>query len=366
MMNTDSRAERGDQGGEPTNAVGSDGMDVKEFAVVQGIVLLVTSPRMPAGLLSAQAWDLVRAAPVYAGGKSPQVAALEAAGVPVTVVESTVDSLLAAAAGHEAVVWLAGPDGDPALARELGRRLAAEPSLAELEVVYGSWDPPGARLLDVVAVMDRLRSQGGCPWDAEQTHSSLAPYLLEETYEAYDAITDDDLPALREELGDVLLQVAFHARLAEELPEDDRWSVDDVAGDLVAKLIRRHPHVFADVAVSGAAEVHANWEQIKRTEKARTSAMDGIALSQPALALAAKFLSRATRAGIDLPTATPVSTVDDAVRDETVLGRTLLALVAAARSAGLDAEAALRHAALRYADAVRQAEGNGVAAPHEY
>jgi NTP pyrophosphatase (non-canonical NTP hydrolase) len=108
------------------------------------------------------------------------------------------------------------------------------------------WDPPGARLLDAVAVMDRLRSPGGCPWDAEQTHATLAPYLLEEAYELLDAIESDDLQLLREELGDVLLQVVLHARLAEDAPVGERWSVDDVAGDLVAELIRRHPHVFAD------------------------------------------------------------------------------------------------------------------------
>ena len=116
-------------------------------------------------------------------------------------------------------VWLAGPAGDESLARELGLRLAREPGLAELELMYGSWDPPGARLLDAVTVLDRLASPGGDPWKRAQTHQSLAQFLLEECYEAYDAIEAGDLGALREELGDLLLQVVLHARLAEELPD---------------------------------------------------------------------------------------------------------------------------------------------------
>ena len=161
--------------------------------------------------------------------------------------------------------------------RRSGRCRAPSPTLRRcrstgaggrpLEVLHGSWDLPGARLLDVVATMDRLRSPGGCPWDAEQDHASLAPYLLEEAYEAFQAIEDGDLGALREELGDVLLQVAFHARLAEELPDDERWTIDDVAGGLVDKLIRRHPHVFAGRDGRGADEVNANWEAIKAAER---------------------------------------------------------------------------------------------------
>src|SRR3712207_4277769 len=123
--------------------------------------------------------------------------------------------------------------------------------------------------------MDRLRSPGGCPWDAEQTHASLRGYLLEEAHEAYDAIVDDDPVAMREELGDVLLQVAFHARVAEEAAEDRRFAIDDVAGDLVDKLVRRHPHVFGDAGDEGlrpdTAAVEAGWEEIKKAEKQRRS-----------------------------------------------------------------------------------------------
>jgi XTP/dITP diphosphohydrolase len=315
------------------------------------IVLLVTTPRLPAGLLTAAAWDVVRAGPVLAGAESELTGAVRAAGAAVTLVpDRAVDALLAAAAESGTAVWLAGPAGDEHLARELGMRLAREPGLAELELMYGSWDPPGARLLDAVAVMDRLVSPGGDPWKREQTHATLARFLLEECYEAYDAICAGDLDALREELGDVLLQVVLHARLAEERPEGERWTIDDVAGALVDKMIRRNPHVFAGERAGTVEEITENWERIKRVEKTRESALDGIAWSQPSLALAAKILERAGRAGLDVPLPEPD-------RDgEERLGASLLAAVAAAREAGLDPEAALRRALLEYADSVRTAE----------
>jgi XTP/dITP diphosphohydrolase len=316
--------------------------------VTARIVLLVTSPRLPAGLLTAAAWDLVRAHPVFAAAETDQSTALRASGVPVTVVDPDPEVLVRALGAHDSIVWLAGPAGDETFARQLGLRLAREPSLAEMELMYGSWDPPGARLLDAVAVMDRLASPGGDPWKQQQTHETLAPYLLEESYEAYDAIVAGDMDALREELGDVLLQVVLHARLAEDLGEDDRWSVDDVAGGLVDKMVRRNPHVFAGEDIADVAEIIENWERIKKAEKARDSVLDGIAVSQPALALAAKILQRAERAGLTVP-----------LPGDDSLGATLLRTVAQARSAGLDAEAALRRAALEYADAVREAENVG-------
>jgi XTP/dITP diphosphohydrolase len=314
------------------------------------IVLLVTSPRLPAGLLTAAAWDLVRTHPVLAAVESDQTAALRAAGAEVTIVEATAEAVLGAARGT--VVWLAGPAGDADLARELGLRLAREPRLAELELMYGSWDPPGARLLDAVAVMDRLVSPGGDPWKRQQTHETLAHFLLEEAYEAYDAIVAGDRAALREELGDVLLQVVLHARMAEDADEGERWSVDDVAGDLVDKLVRRNPHVFGSTTVETVEAIVDNWERIKKAEKSRDSVVDGVALAQPALALAAKVLSRVERAGIAAPAITQPSTMDD----EESLGTGLLAIVATARAHGLDAEGALRKAALAYADAVRAVE----------
>lgn len=306
------------------------------------IVLLVTSPRLPTGLLTAAAWDLVRAHPVYSAAAGD---AWVAAGVPVTVLGPDVEALVGELATHETVVWLAGPTGDQDFARQLGLRLAREPQLAEMELMYGSWDPPGARLLDAVAVMDRLASPGGDPWKLQQTHQSLAQYLLEEAYEAYDAIAENDLDALREELGDVLLQVVLHARLAENLPGESAWNVDDVAGALVDKMIRRNPHVFAGEQVDSVENIIDNWERIKKQEKARDSALDGVALSQPALALAAKILQRTSRAGLSVP-----------LPGDDSLGSALLRLVAEAREAGGDPEQALREATLAYAARVRAAE----------
>lgn len=204
----------------------------------------------------------------------------------------------------------------------------------------------GQALLRLVAIMDRLRSPGGCPWDAEQTHRSLAPYLLEETYELLDAIDSGSVTDLREELGDVLFQVLFHARLAQELPVDERFNLDDVAADAGAKLMRRHPHVFADAAVSSPADVEANWDVIKRAEKQRTSVTEGIPISLPALALATTLHSRARRGGVSVP-----------VPADGSLGARLFALAVEASEDGVDAELALRATALEYVRALRQAEG---------
>ena len=302
------------------------------------VVLLVTSPRLPAGLLTAEAWDVVRAAPVHTAADGPQVVALRHAGVEVTVGEPDVEALLTVAGELGTVVWLGGGESDEAFTRTLGLRLAREPGRAELELMYGSWDPPGARLLDAVAVMARLVAPDGDPWKRSQTHRSLAPYLLEEAYEAYDAILADDTDALREELGDVLLQIVLHAALAEP-----GWSVDDVAGGLVDKLIRRNPHVFAGAEVAGLDDIVANWERIKKAEKARSSALDGITLAQPALSLAAKVLARLGGAAPPLP-------------DGADLGAELLRLVADARQRAEDPEAALRATVLAYMEAARATE----------
>lgn len=207
-------------------------------------------------------------------------------------------------------------------------------------------DAAGSRLLELVAVMDRLRSPGGCPWDAEQTHASLGGYLLEEAHEAVEAIDHGDLDALREELGDVLLQVVFHARVAQEQPGG--WDVDDIAEGIIAKLIRRHPHVFADTVVSGASEVEANWDAIKAAEKQRESILDGVPVALPALARAAKLIGRADKAGLDVPVPTPSETAS--------IGERLLALAAEAQRAGVDPEAALRAALSDWSGTVRAVE----------
>jgi XTP/dITP diphosphohydrolase len=206
--------------------------------------------------------------------------------------------------------------------------------------------PPGAALLDAAAVMDRLRSPGGCPWDAEQTHESLLQYLIEECYELYQAIEDGDRDAVREELGDVLLQVLFHARIAAE--DGTRpFTVDDVAADLVAKLVGRHPHVFAgSERIDTAERQERRWEELKRAEKQRDSSVDGVPLGQPAVALAAKLTSRSARA--HLPA--------DLLPAGAGVGEQLFALAARAKLAGVDPEAELRGAARRFAAAVRAAE----------
>jgi XTP/dITP diphosphohydrolase len=196
-----------------------------------------------------------------------------------------------------------------------------------------------------VEVMDRLRSPGGCPWDAEQTHESLTRYLLEEAYEVIDAIETGDRALLREELGDLLLQVLFHARIAQEAPAAEAFGIEDVAADLVDKLVRRHPHVFAGAAAGTADELNETWERHKVAEKGRTSAVDGVPLNQPALALAAKLVARANRAGL---------AVGEVAADE--IGTRLLAVVSDAVAAGVDPESALRRAARGYRDAMLAAE----------
>ena len=166
-----------------------------------------------------------------------------------------------------------------------------------------------SELLRLAEVMNKLRSPGGCPWDAEQTHESLIKYLLEESYEFIDAVETNDRAGLQEELGDLLLQVYFHARIAQDDPQNP-FTIEDVARGIADKLISRHPHVFANVQVSGVDEVISNWEEIKAAEKGRTSAIDGVALSQPSLPLISKLLHRAEKFGVELEL--PNSTVTDA------------------------------------------------------
>lgn len=326
------------------------------------LTVLVTTHRVAPGLLSARAWDAVRSAPVLAASSAhPLIEPLRAAGVEVQVVPADAPEVLRRAPA----VWLAAHDGADPIAR--GIATAVVGAEVEVEVLHGSWDLPGGRLLDVVATMDRLRSPGGCPWDAEQTHASLAPYLLEEAYEAYGAIEDGDLEELREELGDVLLQIAFHSRLAEE---DAGWSIDDVAGDLVAKLVRRHPHVFADTVATTPEHVEANWEQIKAAEKGRGSVTEGVPMGQPALALVHKLQRRAAKGS--LPTTLhdgsaetlPQEIASSAVRVAESLdpvdavGDLLFHVVTLAREHDVDPEAALRGAARRYRDRLVELEND--------
>ena len=219
---------------------------------------------MAPGLLSWPAWEALRsAASVLAAPGHPALPALQEAGIGYQVAAEPG----AGSSGPDAVVvWLPEPDTDPLVPP--GARL-----------IRGSADLPGAHLLDLVATMDRLRTE--CPWDSQQTHQSLAPYLLEEPYEALEALESGDARALCEELGDVLLQVMFHARIAAERDDGTGFSIDDVADAIVAKLIRRHPHVFGGVSVSGADEVNRNWDEIKREEKRARAAAQEQAGAEP-------------------------------------------------------------------------------------
>ena len=241
------------------------------------------------------------------------------------------------------MVWLPEPGPGP------------DPVPPGAQVLQGSADVPGAHLTDLVATMDRLRVE--CPWDARQTHASLAPHLLEEPYEALEAFESGDEQAFCEELGDVLLQVVFHARIAAERGDGTSFTIDDVADGIVAKLVRRHPHVFADVTVSGADDVKRNWDEIKKEEKRSLaerrgypapgqddpSALDGVPFGQPALALAAQLQRRAARAGVP----------EELGRLDGDIGAELFRLVARGRELGLDPEMELRAAARRYRDLVQ-------------
>jgi NTP pyrophosphatase (non-canonical NTP hydrolase) len=356
---------------------------------VRGLVVLVTSPRVAPGLLTAQAWDLLRAAATVMTGSPdhPQLAALDQAGISFEVApaEPVGDRARRLArlgrAASAPVVWLAAqcrpgatpsfPEGTPvpptALAAPPGDtpdpdgqaktgdgELIAALAAAEtpVTVLEGSCDLPGSRLLDLVTAMDVLRVH--CPWDAKQTHRSLAPYLIEESYEALEALETGDERALRDELGDVLLQVVFHARIAAERRDGSGFTIDDVADGIVSKLVRRHPHVFGDVRVSGAEEVKTNWAAIKAAEReaacgAPASVLDGVPFGQPALSLAAQLQGRASGAGVP-------DEVADLGED---LGSQMFALVAAARAAGLDPELELRSAARRFRDRVHAWESSG-------
>jgi len=214
----------------------------------------------------------------------------------------------------------------------------------------------GSRVIDLVAVMDRLRSPGGCPWDARQTHATLVEYLIEEAYETVEAIETDDDAGLREELGDLLLQVVFHARIAQERAESP-WSIDDVADGIIAKLVRRHPHVFADGTASTAEDVEANWHAIKAQEKGRSSVTEGIPAALPSLVHIGKVLARsATLTLPPLPQESAAAAALASIDSEEEFGDLLVALVALARERGIDAEAAGRGASRRLVERIRAVE----------
>jgi tetrapyrrole methylase family protein/MazG family protein len=229
----------------------------------------------------------------------------------------------------------------------------------------------GSALLELVEVMRRLRGPDGCPWDLEQTHQSLGRHLLEEAHETLEAIDAEDPTRLREELGDLLLQVVFHAEMARQ---EGTFDIDDVAKGIVAKLIRRHPHVFGDAQVDSAAQVLVNWEHIKKEEKGDHRVDEEIPRTLPALARAAKVQRRAAGTGFDWRTREgamakvkeELDELDQAPPDRAgeEVGDVLFAVAALARQLDVDPETALRKAVSRFSDRFErmkdQAVGEGV------
>ncbi|TRV77526.1 nucleoside triphosphate pyrophosphohydrolase [Streptomyces sp. 130] len=312
------------------------------------IVLLTVSHRVAPGLLSWPAWQALHGADEVRCGEpgQPGLPYLSEAGVTVTPGVPEAQELVDACAGGRTVVVLTGGAGDQPLTDGLARLAGSgRVRMPDLELLPGSYDLPGARLLDLVQIMDRIRVE--CPWTSRKTHRGLAKYAIEEAYELVEAIEDGDREELREELGDVLLQVVFHARIAEE-DEQEPFSVDDVAGTLIEKLIHRHPHVFGDETAEVPEDSRAHWLRTKAIEKQRASVTDGVPLGQPALALAAKLASRARTAGLDVP-----------LPEGDGIGYRLLALAVRAQEEGVDPEAALRAAGRAYRDAIRTAEATG-------
>ena len=295
---------------------------------------LRTSPRVAPGLLTRDAWRVVEGAERVVSDDPLTVQALVAQGVPAELVDD-LSRALPETEGELVVLSTVEPTGSV---------------WDEVTSTTAAYDAPGSAFVELVAVMDRLRTE--CPWDREQTHRSLAKYLLEETYETLEAIDSGDVDHLREELGDLLLQVCFHARIASEQGADG-FDVDDVARGIAEKLVYRHPHVFAGLEVADADEVDRNWEALKAAEKKRDSPLDGVPTALPALAYADKVLGRLDKAGL-------LDGLLDRLGDRTApdgagsgadhagdLGTRLLELVTEARRTGLDPEQELRDAVRR-------------------
>ncbi|MFD3481869.1 nucleoside triphosphate pyrophosphohydrolase [Streptomyces sp. NPDC058665] len=320
----------------------------EEPAVAPGrIVLITASHRVAPGLLSWPAWQTLREADQVLCGDPghPQLPYLREAGVTVALATPTARELVDACAGGRTVVVLPSGEGDETLTDGLSRLAGSgRVQMPDLELLPGSYDLPGARLLDLVQVMDRIRAE--CPWSSTRTHEGLAKYAIEESYELVEAIESGDRDELREELGDVLLQVVFHARIAEE--EDEPFSIDDVAATIVEKLIHRHPHVFGDEKAETPEDVKEHWLRTKAAEKHRDSITSGVPLAQPALALAAKLSSRVAASPLEVP-----------LPEREGIGYELLSLASRAEATGTDPEAALRAAARVYRDAILAAEAEG-------
>ena len=315
-------------------------MSADGAVAVRRLTLLLSTPRIAPGLFSRDGWTaLAGATHVLARDENEtQLYAIQESGIAATPLgeqqPGALARLLVDRTDDGEVVWIGSADGDPGLTDALAAEVSSREDPPEVEILVGSYDVPGSKMLDLVAVMDRLRSPGGCPWDAAQTHESLVPYAIEETHELVEAIESGDRPHMVEELGDLLLQVVFHARVGQEDAEAP-FGIDDVAAGIVEKLVRRHPHVFAGADAGTSAEVAASWEQLKAAEKPhRTRTLDGIPEALPALARATEAAGRLSTAGrLDLAEAAAAG--DD-------LGSRIFALVLEARENGQDPEAALR------------------------
>ncbi|MFO7961074.1 MAG: MazG family protein [Nitriliruptoraceae bacterium] len=336
------------------------------------VALVETSELFP-GLLPFQAWDvlgtaeeiLVRDAVSHSAASHLHLAGLDLETLaPAALERHDLDlsrpglpddrrmakALVERARRQGRVVYLLGPEDERLAAALAG--MAAEHDL-EIELVFLAQQPAGAEVLRLVEVMRRLRDPAtGCPWDLEQDHATLLPHLVEETYELVEAIETGDDPHLLEELGDVLLQVVFHARIARDR---DAFGIDEVARGIADKLVRRHPHVFAEGDASTAAEVQDRWDRLKAQEKGRTGPFDGVPAAGPGLELLRTLQRKAARRGLSPPGAAPsVGAVEAAARActeapeedrEAAVGRLLSAVVGLAGSLDVDPEAAARAAA---------------------
>jgi XTP/dITP diphosphohydrolase len=352
------------------------------------VVLVASSPRFPL-LFPPQTWRALDAArPVYLLDRDhPSLPALEVGEIAweplpaagdggpagrdllligqgidperVATARRQADALLALAKQRGSATLLLPPVNDGPLVQMVSDRAARQH--IEVEAVYPLGEPKGSALIDLVATETRLRGPGGCPWDLEQTHASLARHLVEEAYEVLDAIEEGGPDHLREELGDLLLQVVFHAQMAEDAGQFD---VDAVARGITEKLVRRHPHVFGDQPAGSAGEVLRNWETIKREQEGRTDPLAGIPSALPALQFAAKLQKRAIDGGLagagrGEPRAAVRRGLDEAdaagdpERREEAIGELLFAVVALAMELGVEPEAALRRAARRFRARVR-------------
>ena len=334
------------------------------------VVLVETSDALP-GLLPFQAWDALATADVVlvrdpeAHPSSPH---LYFAGLDLERLEPAslsrdelnlarpgsphdrrlAKALLNRAREHGTAVYLLGPDDD-----FFGRVVGSQSGDVDVEVefVFYAQQPRGAELLRLVEVERELRDpEHGCPWDLEQDHHSLGRYLVEETYELLEAIDTGDDTDIAEELGDVLLQVVFHAQVA---TDRGAFTIDDVARGIADKLVHRHPHVFGDVEVADAQEVVANWDDLKQAEKQRTGPFEGVPTGLPALQLAEKLQRRAAKLGFDWQeVAEPLERIHQELDELATaegeaevleeVGDLLGAVVGLARHHGVDPEAALR------------------------